>query len=63
MGVLTCRNETEEENLRPNVIEDSSLEFLPRERTLEKGILGHHDARARRLEVLGRGGVKEESLC
>ena len=41
--ILTCRNECEEEDLRPDVIDDSSLEFLPRERALEEGIFGYHD--------------------
>ena len=58
MGILTCRNESEEENLRPDIIEDSSLKFLPRERTIEEEIAGRHDARVKPLEVLGRGGVK-----
>ena len=60
--ILTCRNEGEEEKLRPNVIENSSLEFLPRERALEEGVLGHHNARARRLEVVGGGGVRRGKL-
>lgn len=35
VGVLTRRNEGEEEDLRPDVINDSSLQFLPRKRALE----------------------------
>lgn len=47
MRILTGRNEREEEDLRPDVIDNSSLESLPpRERALEEGILRHHDARA-----------------
>ena len=45
--VLTQPNEGEEEDLRPNVIDDGSLEFLPREGALEEGVFGHHDARTR----------------
>ena len=41
-SIHTCRDEREEEDFRPDVIDDSSLEFLPRERTLEEGIFGHH---------------------
>jgi hypothetical protein len=60
--ILTCCNEGEEEKLRPDVIENSGLEFLPRERALEEGVLGHHDARTRRLEVVGSGGVRRGKL-
>jgi len=49
--ILTQRNEGEEENLRPDVVDDGSLEFLPRERALEERIFGHHDARTRCWDV------------
>ena len=58
VGVLTRRNEGEEEDLRPDVINHSSLQFLPRKRTLEKGIVGYHDARTRLIERLSRVDVK-----
>jgi len=51
--VLTQRNEGEEENLRPDVVDDGRLEFLPRERALEEGIFGHHDARTWYWSVAG----------
>jgi len=61
--VLTRRYEGEEKDLWPDVIDNSSLEFLPRERALEKGILDHHGARTRRLEGLGRGDGKGEACA
>ena len=45
VDILTRRNEGEEENLRPDVVDDSSLQFLPRKGTLEQRIVGYHDAR------------------
>ena len=45
VDILTRRNEGEEENLWPDVVDDSSLQFLPRKGTLEQRIVGYHDAR------------------
>jgi len=45
VDTLTRRNEAEEENFRPDVIDDSGLQFLPRKGTLEQRIVGYHDAR------------------
>jgi len=38
VGVLTRRNEGEEEDFRPDVIHDSGLQFLPRKRALYRGL-------------------------